>query len=324
MGSDPDWRPIVDAAMSVFDVDAERIEPVRTVNNAVFRLRRGGASDLALRLHRPGHRTEANIRSELTFMSAVASDGAVIVPEPLPTRGGGLVATLDNERPLATLVTWVEGEPLSPGQGLGPRRVRRIGAVHAHLHRVAARFVPPEGFALPKLTINHLIGDALGDGDLVDGLSAPRRKRLEEVAAAARQRLSKLDQGPDSYSVIHNDLILQHFLHQRLTVGVIDFDDAGWGFHLQDLGGILGNLADYSSYRALRHNLFEGYRSVRALPSESEADFELMIALRHASVVVWALRVQDSGLMTRDHGERVVAQRFEELDRFLGAHRTRS
>ena len=52
------WRPSVERALAAFGVTPDGVAVIHTTNNAVFRIRRRRDTDLALRLHRPGYRTE--------------------------------------------------------------------------------------------------------------------------------------------------------------------------------------------------------------------------------------------------------------------------
>lgn len=131
---------------------------------------------------------------------------------------------------------------------------------------------------------------------------------FQDVVERAQAVFSRLDRVPRSTGLIHADFILLncHFRRQggRWTVGVIDFDDLGWGYFLYDLAPLLGNLFDYPGYLPRRDAFLEGYRSVRELPRELEAELPVLMAARHAAACLWAAgidRREGAGVPVRKH-----------------------
>ncbi len=90
--------------------DARVLRLIRNRENAVFEVALPGRARGALRLHRQGYQSHAAIRSELWWCAALAAR-SVAVPAALPARDGGLLVRLAGGR-LASVVTWLEGEPL--------------------------------------------------------------------------------------------------------------------------------------------------------------------------------------------------------------------
>jgi Ser/Thr protein kinase RdoA (MazF antagonist) len=115
---------------------------------------------------------------------------------------------------------------------------------------------------------------------------------FREVEERTRATFDVLARDGHPLRVIHSDFVLVncHFRRSRdgWEIGVLDFDDVGWGYLLYDLCPLLGNLADFpESYRALRPAFLDGYRSVRSLPPELEVHLPVLMAARHAEVCVW-------------------------------------
>ncbi|HET9898630.1 MAG TPA: hypothetical protein VFQ44_27225 [Streptosporangiaceae bacterium] len=144
------------------------IRPVRLTNNAVFEVltRRGSAGQSgaaearhALRVHREGYRTIAEVRSELSFLAALAEElrgTRIEVHRPDAARSGELVVAVggaDENDAIRSrccdLMTWVDGTVLKYGTDLGLAACTLLGEGLACVHRLAERFEPPPGFALP-------------------------------------------------------------------------------------------------------------------------------------------------------------------------------
>lgn len=115
---------------------------------------------------------------------------------------------------------------------------------------------------------------------------------FETVAEQTAQIFDSLGTDSDAFGLIHMDFILGNCHTSRnsrgWSVGVIDFDECGWGHFLYDLAPVMGNLSDYPHFRQLRSAFLEGYRSVRALPVELEKHLPVLIAARHAAQCLWA------------------------------------
>ena len=73
-------------------------------------------------------------------------------------------------------------------------------------------------------------------------------------------------------------------------VGVIDFDDCGWGHFAYDLAVTVSELEHLPRRATLRAALIAGYRSVRPLSAEQEAAVDDFIALRRLQLALWAVQ----------------------------------
>jgi len=304
----------LDGVLAHYDLDVVDVAEIRVTNNAVFRLNTT-ADSYALRIHRAGYRIPQQIRSELSYLEALADGSEVMVPRPVRTRGGDLVAVVEvgGEVRYASVVAWLDGEVRRPRRGAGKATLFRIGQALGRIHQFSETFDPPAGFDLPTWDIATMFSPERLR--LIE--AAPYRSQVDQVIWTGRERLAELTPTPQTYGVLHHDFILLNCLHSHHRTAVIDFDDSGWGFYLQDLGGLLGNLKDYRSYRTLREWFVDGYESVRQFPTTSERDMELMIALRHCTSLLWLLERHAAGAMPTDQFERNLAYRIEEIESSL-------
>ena len=305
-------RPLVNIALDEYGLTGVRVTPVRVFNNSVFRLTTP-AGDLALRIHRQGYRTSREIRSELVYLTGLAATGRVDVPVPLVTRRGELVAEVQapGEVRHCSVVTWLPGEVRRPGTGAGPATLVRIGEALGRIHEFSASFAAPAGFERPTWDLETLLGGE-GAHQLGDG-----QRLIDEVRERSVPVFGGIAGSPSAFGVIHHDFILLNCLHRGRRTAVIDFDDCGWGFFIQDLGGLLGNLKDYPHHRSLWKPFLDGYRSVRPLPSEREEDLELMVALRHAATALWMIDRDRERPLPGDQLRRNLDYRLGEIERSL-------
>ncbi len=180
----------------------------------------------ALRLHRAGYHTAAELQSELDLMAMLAEAG-VLVPKPAATRDGALLVSTEGRH--ASLLSWLPGQPMGrSGQPLaltGPARPRlyhNIGAQMARLHRLTDDWTPPPGFTRPRWDRDGLIGETPFWGRFWDCGSPDDRAILRAFRHRAE---ADLHQGPSDYGLIHADLVNENVLVDGDHVHFIDFDD---------------------------------------------------------------------------------------------------
>ncbi|MEU5153581.1 phosphotransferase [Glycomyces sp. NPDC021274] len=318
-----------EAALLAYDLPAPlTVEPIRLLNNAVYAVTAADGHRYALRVHRPRYRLTEHTRSELAYLDAVHDDLAaagVRVPKPVPTKDGALTVTVPgtDETVHCDLLTWVDGYVQRPGTGLGLSGVRETGRALDHLHQAAASFTAPADFHLPTWDAKALFTEAspYRPGPLHDLLNPADRSVFDTVADQTAELFDRLGSGPDAYGIVHHDFILLNCHPLRTprgwSIGVIDFDESGWGHYLADLGPVLGNLSDYPHFKRLRTAFLDGYRSVRDLPTALEAHLPLLMAARHAAQCLWAAGLVHSNGSTEVDTSDHIAYRMWEVRRCL-------
>ena len=285
--TDAAFQPAVDAVLERYDLHVTSMTPARLVNNAVFRLETSDG-DVALRIHRPGYRTASQTRSELAFMTALGEGAAVAVPDVVPTSDGESVAEIDIGGPTfhASVLGWVDGDVKRPGAGAGEATLERMGSLLATMHEFGSSWDTPRGFDLPRLDTRTLL-DREVESDSV-------RRLVDEVRRIVDERFVDVERTPETWGLIHHDFVFGNVLHDGWTPVVIDFDDCGWGYHLQDVGAMLENLSDGTATPALHRAFVEGYESVRPFPVTDERDEQVVVALRHAVAALFLLEREEA------------------------------
>ena len=276
----------IDEALTAFGGQTARLVAER--ENIVY------AADLALgkaaiRLHRPGYQSLEAIRSELDWMETLAEAG-VHVPAPL----GGPVALSTGT--VATAVAWVDGTPL--GEGGTPlsgtpaeqeARIHAVGRAIGELHNATDAMALGPDFTRHAWDIEGLLGEAPLWGRFWESpaLTPPERALMLEMRRMARDRLEAFAEGGGDYGLIHADVLRENVLVNGDTVTLIDFDDAGWGFRMYDLGVLMTQNEDEPQADTLRDAALAGYRSIRPLPEADAALLPLFVLLRRLASMGW-------------------------------------
>ena len=121
----------------------------------------------------------------------------------------------------------------------------------------------------------------------VPQLSPQQRETMLEARISIRAQLSEYGKQAGTYSMIHADLRSTNILVTNDRVHMIDFDDAGFGWHQYDMAVVLFDYATNPDYEAIRDALIAGYRSQRSIPDEDLAMLPLFLVVRMLASVGW-------------------------------------
>ncbi|SDX90386.1 phosphotransferase enzyme family protein [Citreimonas salinaria] len=291
---------VVDKALSLWGMAGAHNRLIAARENSVFRVDHGGVS-FALRLHRQGYRSDAELWSELEWMAAVAQ-GGLLVPSPVRSASGHLLEDVSGVQ--VDMLSWLPGQPLGESGLLDDPQARRdvfsrIGHEMARLHAISDKWKAPEGFTRCAWDRDGLLGADPLWGRFWDNpaLSEGERTLFRRVRDEADRRLESIEDGLD-YGLIHADLVRENVMVDGSRVQLIDFDDSGYGFRLFDLATTLVKFTDAPDYPALRHALVEGYRSQRGIDT-THLDF--FVLLRALTYVGWIIdRMHEGGASERN------------------------
>jgi Ser/Thr protein kinase RdoA (MazF antagonist) len=283
-------------ALDAWDLPAPRVSLLKYRENAVFAVTAADGRRAVLRVHRPGYRSDAEIRSEIAWMRALDAAG-VPTPRALPTRDGDVVTTASAdgvpEPRQCDVMAWVEGQPpgsLERGVAATDEALRalyrQVGTLAGRMHALASEWKRPDGFARPCWDAEALVGEhptfgpfwelpVLDDGELASLLAARDR---------VRERLQKL--GPP-VAFIHGDLVPDNLLVEGAVTRVIDFDDAGWSWVGFELATSIFPLQVSGGFDAALAGFLEGYRGMRPFPDADLAHLPDLLVARALSYLGW-------------------------------------
>ncbi len=303
-------RRVVEVALAAYDVRPVRVRRLPRGWNATFGVQADDGSRFALRVHRPGGPGEAEVRSELAWLAAVAADTDLVVPRPRPTRDGDRVvvvddpAVVDDGPRVCDLLRWVDGHFVDAR--LTPAHLRTIGTLMADLPSTdggscgrtgSSAATSPGGPTSPGAATTRSVRPcstgpptrsprSSPDWDLGVVRATVERARAARDAAAADGRVGLL------HADLHHENVLfgsrAAGTDGTVPAGVIDFDDCGDGPDAYDPAVMVTELWRRPDRDRLRAALLEGWagRTGRAVESE---EVDAMEGLRHLQLAVYGV-----------------------------------
>jgi Ser/Thr protein kinase RdoA (MazF antagonist) len=270
-----DAMTCAELALVHFAVRPTAVEFVGARENVVFRVVDGSGEVSALRIHRPGYHTLAELESELEWTAALRAAG-VATPRPIATVDGRWYAAVPFGRSGGLrhvgMMEWVDGVGLDVAvrEGDATRIHHRIGMLMATMHAHTATWSGGPAFTRHALDREGLVGDHPWWGRYWDlpEMSPADQRIVNDARERIAQVLDDFGTSPDRFGLIHADLLPENVLVRGETPFVIDFDDAGFGWHLYDVATSLVSRVESADFERCCDALVTGYRSVRPLPDE--------------------------------------------------------
>lgn len=301
--------------LALWDMGSAEFKLVAARENRVFRVT-NGLQTYALRLHRPGLRSNEELRSELVWMAELGREG-ISVPQPVASNNGDFLREQRCQQ--ASMLTWMSGTPLGgTGQPLDqPDRTGiffKLGRQMARMHAVSDRWTPPGWFKRIRWDRGALVGPDPLWGRFCENpdLDADERTLLQRFRREADARLEQLDHVLDT-GLIHADLVRENVMIDGQDLHLIDFDDAGFGYRMFDVATALIKNRQEPDYRDLEQTFLEGYGRERKLDTSA---LNLFLALRAVSYVGWIItRLDEEG--GRSRSKRMITDATDLVEAYL-------
>lgn len=267
--------------------------------NAVYEVKTAEGERAALRVHRQGYHSDKSLVSELKWMAMLA-EGGLIVPTPVPTRSGEVVVDGQAEGVpgiwKVDMLHWLNGrelgavgEPLE-FEGRDPAKLFfDIGATMGKLHNLSTAWPDQNSQNRHAWDKDGFVGEEPLWGRFWElaALTQEQKRLFVEVKAAIAEDLDAYGQTPDNYGLIHADLVPENVMLDGDTIQLIDFDDAGFGWHMFEIETAIHWLSEEPEFDTIRNSVLKGYQSVRPLRQSDLAALELFAAARSLTYLGW-------------------------------------
>jgi thiamine kinase-like enzyme len=147
----------------------------------------------------------------------------------------GLSPEVVHQEPGALVLRFVEGRTLTPEDVRRPETLERILPLVKRCHREVPRHLRGPTLAF---WVFHVVRDYVHTLGEAGGARSAELSRLLAVAETLERAV-----GPVELVFGHNDLLAGNLLDDGKRLWLVDWDYAGWGSALFDLGGLASNSA---------------------------------------------------------------------------------
>ncbi|PRX38011.1 Ser/Thr protein kinase RdoA involved in Cpx stress response, MazF antagonist [Meinhardsimonia xiamenensis] len=260
--------------------------------NATYLVEAPGGWRSILRVHREGYHSRRAIECELAWARALSEAGAVETAPPIPGRDGALVQShpVPGGAGARRLVMFEHLPGTHPDErgDLVPA-FRTLGEIAARTHLHAISWARPEPFERLRWDERAVFGPEpiWGDWRAAPNVTPAIAAVLERLEATLRRRLAAYGKGAGRFGLIHADMRLANLLIEGDSIRLIDFDDCGFGWFLYDFAAAVSFIEDNPALPALKAAWLDGYRRLRPLPAEEEAEIDSFVMLRRMALLAW-------------------------------------
>jgi len=313
-------------ALSHWDLEGATLDLIKHRENAVFEVKIGAFRG-AMRLHRFGYHSDSELLSELQWMRALSKAG-VKTPNVVPCSNGHLFvsheyAGLPVELQI-DMFEWIDGKQLgSVEEGVANDKdvgetYAAIGALAARVHNQSAEWQLPPGFTRHAWDADGLAGESPLWGKFWNLKSATEADKALLVRAKDRvyADLNSLSKSNSDYGLIHADFAPENVMVDKSGVRLIDFDDAGFGWHLFELATSLYFLKAEPFFNQALDGFIAGYRRHRELTDETLQLLPLFFLARGLTYVGWVHTRQETET-ARELTPMILAMACEQAEQYL-------
>ncbi len=292
------YTPAARTALEAFAIAPAELALVSRAENITFRVTDAGGTAYVLRLHRPGYHTLEELNSERLWIAALA-DAGVAVPRAVSAQDGrhyvDVAIEPTDELRYVGLAHWTNGELLADvlrqGNNVGDVEgyYTQLGCIAASMHNQASTWRVPGQFKRHALDADGLMGETPFWGPFWDHptLSSSERRLLLSTRDRIRDVLVRYGRDPATFSMIHADLHTGNLLIDADRLTIIDFDDAGFGWHQYDMAvALFGSVAE-PELPLLERAFVSGYRGARAISDEALTMVPMFLLVRGMAIIGW-------------------------------------
>ena len=293
------YRQLAQLALAEWGLEEAALSIIKMRENAVFKVAPADGRKAILRIHRANYHDNDELRSELQWMQALSMDG-IETPEVIPALSGDLFlapdSTLAGLPRQIDMFSWVDGEQLgSVEEGLDgdlesqQNNFLTIGALAAKVHNQASTWQAPQEFVRHAWDEDGLTGEQPFWGRFweLKALTAGQKDLMIRTRDRVREELLAFGKSAQNYSMIHADMVPENLLVDGSHIRLIDFDDAGYGWHLFEMATSLYFSSAEGNLDMLVDSYIKGYRSQRELSSEDLASLPLFMLARASTYLGW-------------------------------------
>ena len=285
------WQAATLALQYFPEISSNNLELINVSENVTFKVSDdSGVPTHALRVHRTGYHSLIEILSELAWISSIANDTDVSVPQVVRNAKNRYVTEVvieEGDTRYCVATRFVEGVELTDEDST--ERFYSLGIIAAKLHLHTLQWSKPSWFVRFNWDLSDAFGTSPRWGPWSSQLDTIDRKYLDVVERSISSSLQQYGRTKDRFGLIHADMRLSNVIWStsNLYPTVIDFDDCGYGWFLYDLATTVSFFEHKERVPEMVAKWVKGYESVRSLSPEDKEIIWPLIMFRRLLLLGW-------------------------------------
>ena len=118
-------------------------------------------------------------------------------------------------------------------------------------------------------------------------LTEEQKALFLEIKSVISEDLDSYGRTAANYGLIHADLLHENVMLNGDAIALIDFDDAGFGWHMFEIATTLFWLSEEPEFETIQASLLAGYQTVRKLAERDLATLDLFLVARSLTYMGW-------------------------------------
>lgn len=263
-------------AMTAFGVSGKAVF-TQISENATYFIYQNEKPVYTLRICRPKYHTFEELQSEIHWLLNIDN---INICKPI-SQNGEYIKYVDGC--FCTMYKYIDGVSDIDIDG-NEFLFAEIGKIAALLHKNTIE--KPFKAVRPIWSMKNLIGENALWGNWRDttALNNMQKDILEKACTKIYEKVENYK--TDKYGLIHIDLRLTNIIVGK-DIGVIDFDDCGYGYFMQDLASSVSFLENSPKLPLLIENWYKGYESIAPLDNKDKEMAKTFILARQIQLLAW-------------------------------------
>lgn len=292
-------RKVVELALKHYELSIKEFHFYDIATNVLFKLHGEDGVMYLMKIFSEESSSYEDNLCEVFMIDQVKENSNLIVPEVIHTAEGKGVIRVDSKytetAKRVIVYKWIDGVELDANETM--ERFKKLGEITAQLHDATMKVKVPEEVTPKKFDKVYYFKDEKAvykEQQYQKFISKEYHEVMDFMVPYVDEKLSALFQKP-GMQLIHGDINPWNVLCNGDDVQVIDFEDASYGYPVQDIAIMLFyyRYDENFDFDEVRKTYLEGYSKVRDLPEFTDFDLEIIMIARRLNFMNYILLISE-------------------------------
>lgn len=291
---------IAELALEKYDITVDKIEYLIEETNVFFKVRDSSGNLYALKIFQElSSKIEDNL-AEVFLIDTIKKNSDIVVSEVVEAKTHEKIVIVDSKYTQipkrVALYRWIEGEDFKGNES--DDRYYKLGQLAAKLHLATKDITIPANLSPKKWDKVFYYRDekpVYKEEHFQKYLDKEYHDIMDFIIPYLDEKLSEfyINSTPQ---LIHADLNPWNVRVYKDELRLLDFEEAMLAYPIHDLAILLFyyRYSQENDYEKVKNLIYDGYRSISALPKFSEYQLELLITARRVNFLNYILEVDDN------------------------------